>query len=279
MPMNDRIKRLHRQLDAGAHRRDRSALLQSNERIYSAVTGRCHQTMKYTSVFIILGSAMSCIGYDLGGWWNLLHWFSLSLFALALGHAGLGHHVFGKSQDGQIPIWSKILHLPYMLLSHFLWHMVIWFSRENASDAIMETLVLGRRLRPNEVPSDFENYIDLTTEMEDAAAIRNSKNYICLPILDAGVPCHHALQAAISKMKPGTTYVHCAQGHGRSGLFALALLVESRAIKSFDEGMALLHARRPGIQLNKAQKKFIEGMLLRITSDDPAITNPKHLHL
>jgi protein-tyrosine phosphatase len=51
--------------------------------------------------------------------------------------------------------------------------------------------------------------------------------------------------------------VHCAQGHGRSGLFAIAFLAERNRIQSLDEGLALIKAARPGVGLNSTQVQFL----------------------
>jgi protein-tyrosine phosphatase len=192
----------------------------------------------------------------LGAWWHLLHWFALSCFALSAGYAGLGPRVFGKRPDGRLPLWSRILHLPYMLYSECVWQLVRLFNGENPTDAVSAELVVGRRLRPGELPTGVVNYVDLTAETEDPASIRTSTNYINLPILDASVPSSDALHAAVAQLKPGPTFAHCAQGHGRTGLFALALLAERGRIGSFEEGMAQLKSVRPGLALNKAQETF-----------------------
>jgi hypothetical protein len=40
-------------------------------------------------------------------------------------------------------------------------------------------------------PSGISNYVDLTAETEDPAAIRQAEAYLAFPILDAGVPEAH----------------------------------------------------------------------------------------
>jgi protein-tyrosine phosphatase len=213
--------------------------------------------MKYPIIFLMLGASVSCLAIRLGGCWHALHWFSLSCFLLAGGYAGLGPRIFGKRPDGSIPIWSRLLHLPFMLYSETVWHLVRILSRENPTDDVSKDLVLGRRLRASELPSGISNYVDLTAETEDPAAIRKSEAYLAFPILDAGVPDRHALKKTVSSLRPGRTFVHCAQGHGRTGLFALALLAHRGQITSYDEGLAKLTAVRPGLALNAKQEAFV----------------------
>lgn len=217
--------------------------------------------MKYPITFLMLGGLVSYLALQLGGWWHAMHWFSLSCFLLAAGYAWLGPQIFGKRSDGRIPIWSRLVHLPFMLCSEAVWHLVRVLSRENPIDEVLEDLVLGRRLRAAELPSDISNYVDLTAETEDPAVIRKSEAYLAFPILDAGVPDRHALKEVVSGLRPGKTFIHCAQGHGRTGLFALALLAERGKIASFEEGVQKLKAVRPGVGLNRSQEAFMREYL------------------
>lgn len=213
--------------------------------------------MKYALAFLLVGILVSYLGMTLGRWWNLLHWFSISCFTLSTGYAGLGPRVFGKRPDGRIPIWSKIIHFPYLLYSSAIWQLVRVLSRENPTDRISEDLILGRRLDSGELPPGVSSCVDLTAEFEDPEEIRKSTRYISLPILDAGVPSPVDLHSTISELPPGLTLVHCAQGHGRTGLFALALLADRGRIRSYEEGLTLIKRARPGIRLNGTQEQFI----------------------
>lgn len=205
----------------------------------------------------MLGGLVSYLAVRLGHWWQLLHWFSLSCLLLAAGYAGLGPRIYGKRPDGRLPIWSRLLHLPFMLYSEAIWHLVRILSRENPTDEVSEDLVLGRRLRASELPSGFSNYVDLTAETEDPAEIRKSGAYFAFPILDAHVPDGRALKQAVTGLRPGKTFVHCAQGHGRTGIFVLALLAARGEIQSYDEGITKLKTIRPGLCLNKSQEAFM----------------------
>lgn len=216
-------------------------------------------------LFLMLGGLVGYLAVILGGWYHLLYWVSLSCFVLSAGYAGLGSRVFGKGSDGRIPVWSKIVHLPYMVYAGSVWHVTRLLSCENPTDKVSDELFLGRRLLAKETPQGLSNYVDLTAEFEDPAEIRRTTHYFALPILDAGVPSLGDLHAAITRLKPGVTFVHCAQGHGRTGLFALALLAERQLIRSFDEGMEIIKSARPGITLNKAQEEFIKKYIAIIT--------------
>jgi protein-tyrosine phosphatase len=132
------------------------------------------------------------------------------------------------------------------------------FSREQAYNLVCEDLVVGRRLLPREVPDDFVNYVDLTAELEDPAAIRRGPGYLAFPLLDASAPNAESLRAAVRSLRPGSTFIHCAQGHGRTGLFAVALLLSSGAVQTPEEGVALVRSARPGIRLSPDQRRCLK---------------------
>jgi protein-tyrosine phosphatase len=118
--------------------------------------------------------------------------------------------------------------------------------------------VVGRRLLAHEVVGEFANYVDLTAEFSEPSAIRRNPGYMSVPILDGSAPDPAALDQAVSRLRPGRTFIHCAQGHGRTGLFALAMLLRSGRAGSADEGLRKLQAARPGVRLSKVQLRCIE---------------------
>lgn len=217
--------------------------------------------MKYALTCCLLGAALTYWGWSLGWWGVLLVWFAVSFFALAIGHAGLGPRVFCKRADGRIPLWSQALHLPFLLYGGMIRFLTVAISRENAVDQVSEGLLIGRRLRAREVPGGVVNYVDLTAEMEDPKEIRGRKGYVCFPILDGSVPSKEDLKMAVTNISNGLTYVHCAQGHGRTALFALAVLAAQGEIRSLADGMGRLKSVRPGIRLNSSQQKFIKAYI------------------
>ncbi|GIL49406.1 hypothetical protein Vafri_5746 [Volvox africanus] len=54
-------------------------------------------------------------------------------------------------------------------------------------------------------------------------------------------------------------YIHCAHGHGRSALVLVACLMEAGQVGSWEEGLALLKAVRPGVHLNRRQRQALEA--------------------
>jgi protein-tyrosine phosphatase len=86
-------------------------------------------------------------------------------------------------------------------------------------------------------------------------------NYICLPILDTGIPSIDEFDKALNKVTNEMTYIHCAQGHGRTTIFTIALLVRIGKVRNFEEAFDLLKKSRPGIHLNTRQRMFVQEYL------------------
>lgn len=219
------------------------------------------RNLTYTVALLILAFAFACAANSMGGWAYVLLWFSLSFLLLAAGYAGMGARIFGKRQDGTLPLWSRLIHLGYVLPSWIIWHMMRLLQREAPFNQVSETLYVGRRLLGREFPKGVANCVDLTSEFDEAREIRQKAHYVSLPILDGGVPRREALEETLNALPDGPTFVHCAQGHGRAALFAMALLACRKEIRSYEEGMALLRSARPGVVLNRFQEAFVRRHL------------------
>lgn len=158
-----------------------------------------------------------------------------------------------------MPLWSWALFLPLLTATIVVWHLIRLISVEAAQTRVTDQLVLGRRLLPSELHEQFENYIDLTAEFTEPRAIRESAMYRNFPVLDGGVPTLEGLASVISDLRPGRTFVHCAQGHGRTALFAAALLLESDGASTVEDALEKLTASRPGMRLNPDQRRCLEA--------------------
>jgi hypothetical protein len=53
-------------------------------------------------------------------------------------------------------------------------------------------------------------------------------------------------------------FIHSAQGHGRTGMLAVALLLEKGSSDSVEQALNMLQARRPKLRVNSAQRQFLE---------------------
>jgi protein-tyrosine phosphatase len=191
----------------------------------------------------------------------LLVWVGFGFFVTGLGHLGLGARIYAKNRRGVLPLWSKVLHLPFLLYTWGVWHVTRFFSREPLYDRITDSVTIGRRMLPGESSEAFSNWIDLTAEFDEPEEFRQGTNYISLPVLDGGVPSVQELKEALDRMNDGPTFIHCALGHGRSGIIALALLARDNPAASLEANLERLQKARPGLRLNGRQLRFIRRYL------------------
>ena len=220
--------------------------------------------MKYAITFAMMSAVLAVGAFVYPAAAILLIWAAISFGCVALAYAGFGARVFNKGSDGRIPWLIKFLLLPYLFYTWIIWHVYRLVSREDSYNCIDDDLVVGRRLLTSEVPDGFDHYVDLTAEFEDPAPIRSKHSYRSFPILDASIPSEEELKSAVESALDGRTYIHCAQGHGRTGLFALALLNHRGQIDSAKDGIELLKSLRPAINLNRKQSCFIERYLTQM---------------
>jgi hypothetical protein len=214
--------------------------------------------MSSRHLLLVLGCLLVGLGAIEGNWRWLAVWAGTGLVALGVAHLRGSPGVFGKRPDGTLPFWSWVVFLPLLAYVLLVWHLMRVLLRDAAWQSIDEHLTVGRRLLPSELDATFDNYVDLTAEFAEPAAVRRSAAYRCFPILDGAAPRREALRAAVESLRPGRTFVHCAQGCGRTGLFALAILLHSGAVSSVEEGLRKLRAVRPCIRLSFDQQQCIQ---------------------
>jgi hypothetical protein len=214
--------------------------------------------MSHRHLLILLGVVLVGLGLGERGWFFIAVWLGCNFFILGIAHERGSHHVFGKRANGTLPWWSWVLFFPLLIYTTTVWHLIRLFSREPARSVVTQQLIVGRRLLSFEFDGEFDNIVDLTAEFSEPRAIRNSPAYLSFPILDGTAPTPEAMYAAVVSLRPGRTYVHCAQGHGRTGLFTLAVLLTSGVARSVEDGMRILSAVRPAIRLSREQNKCIQ---------------------
>ncbi len=170
--------------------------------------------------------------------------------------------MFGKRRTGALGPLSSVALLPYVVYTWAIWHLVRLLSREPAVDRLTDDIRIGRRLLPREVPDDVAAIIDLTCELPEPAGVMRGRVYRSIPILDGTAPPVDWLATAAidAKALPRPVLVHCAQGHGRTGMFAIAMLLVEGTASSAAEALELLCAARPRARLNAAQHRVVEAL-------------------
>lgn len=220
---------------------------------------------KYAFVFLSLGMACVLAASQHSLWWLQLLEINtgLAFGGVGLAYAFIGPRAFGKHPDGRLPLWSHAIFWPYFALNTFSLWLFHRAQRENAFDEIAPNLWLGCRLWTSDAKhfaQPIQSTLDLTSEFGEASFLR-SQSYRCLPLLDTTAPTLEQLRVGVhwieTQRENGPVYVHCALGHGRSGLFVLAWLLHTRRAASMETGLEQLRAVRPGVGLHPGQLQVL----------------------
>jgi protein-tyrosine phosphatase len=105
--------------------------------------------------------------------------------------------------------------------------MVRLTSSEDCWNEVVPGVFVGRRPLANEVPEEVTLIVDLTSESAEVRAVRTGRRYLAFPMLDTGTACEDDFERLVRRVADWQepVYIHCAQGHGRTGLVAAAVLV------------------------------------------------------
>jgi hypothetical protein len=221
--------------------------------------------MSYRYLLILLGIVLIVIGLAERGWFFFALWLGSNFLVLGIAHWRGSHTLFGKRADGMLSLWSWVVFFPLLTFTTTVWHLIRIFSREPTHNVVTDQLVVGRRLLTSEFVGEYDNFVDLTAEFSEPYAIRHSPSYRSFPVLDGAAPSPEALHAAVTGLRPGRTFIHCAQGHGRTGLFALAVLLSSGVAQNVEDGLRILSAARPAIRLSREQHECIQTYAQKVT--------------
>lgn len=182
--------------------------------------------------------------------------------------------MFGKAADGTRRWWAVILLGPYLVYTWLTWHILWVLSRESPQNKLTPRTLIGRRLLFREIPADVELIVDLTCEMLEPAGVIGGRCYKACPILDGFIPREEPFLEWMLYLRdyPGTLLIHCAQGHGRTGLVAAALLLAKGIAGTPSEAISQIQAVRPSVHLNRMQRLFLDRVADRcrnVRSADP----------
>lgn len=215
--------------------------------------------MKYGISFGIIAALLSCTAFSGGGWYFLFLWPATSFAVVAFAYLMRDPRIFGKTESGLIPPINLTILLPYLTCLWSIWYMLRVVSREPAINQLTDAIFIGRRLLSHELPSHIDHVIDLTCEFPVSRASR-AKSYFSFPILDASVPTKAKIDRWIETAAglKGNIYIHCAEGHGRTGLFASILLIRLGHANAPEDALALVKSKRPHVRLNQTQMVMLK---------------------
>lgn len=221
--------------------------------------------VRYSVLFAVVAALMCVPAVTHRGWYLLSLWPAVAFAGLSVAYFTGNVRIFGKRPDGTLMPLHTIVLLPVIVLLLMVFHLARVLSREPAFHSLTENILIGRRLLSREFPPEVHSVIDLTSEFTEPARLRQA-GYHSFPILDASVPTESRLHDWLRQTDDiaGTIYIHCAQGHGRTALFAACLLLHRGLVATADEGLALIQSRRPHARLNAVQDWFLRDIAPRI---------------
>ncbi len=218
-------------------------------------------SIRYAAIFAVFAGILAWLAVVNGGMAWILVWAALSFLMVAAAYGGMGVAVFGKKPDGSRAAWATVCLWPYLAVSWLTWAGRRLASREPCCTEIVSGLWLGRRPYMHELPPQTACVVDLTCEFIVAnGVVAVQCDYISLPVLDTLVPSQADFSAVLEQASAcsGVVYVHCAFGHGRSAVFAAAMLLKRRIAKTPVEAVQLIRSVRPAVRLSRRQLKFLE---------------------
>jgi protein-tyrosine phosphatase len=216
--------------------------------------------LKYAILFGFAGASLSVLAVLRGGYFLILLWLALSFVAIGFAYSGSGPRVFGKRKNGTMAIGSLLILMPYLAYLWCVWHVLRIVLREDCQNQVSDTLTIGRRLLASELPDHVEVVVDLTCEFPEQKLIRTLYDYQSFPMLDGIAPAPQTVVCIVRELARlnGHIYIHCAQGHGRTGLVAAALLLAKDAAKNPAAAIETLASVRPRVRLSKDQTYCLE---------------------
>ena len=215
--------------------------------------------MNFGYLILIIAFLLTASAVNHQGWYWLLLWPAFSFGLVAVGYLFLGPRVFGKSERGLLSPFNQFLLLPYLIYLSAIWYLLRLVRPEPAINQLTEKLFISRRLLSREFPDQIEHVIDLTCEFSEPLALR-SRSYFCFPVLDRSVPSADDLRSWIERTAAleGNILIHCAEGHGRTGLFTAALLVYTGHSETPEAALQFIRCKRPLVRLSREQRRIMQ---------------------
>jgi protein-tyrosine phosphatase len=196
----------------------------------------------------------------------LCGWLALAQLTVAGSYFRGSATVFGKRPDGRLGWLSVLLLLPYLVFLSVFFHLKRWLKYGGLPCVEVAPRVwLGRRLLPQELPEVIDCVVDLTAEYREPREIVASQHYLCLPTLNRFVPSDDAMEELLTALvaEPGTLYIHCGSGKGRSAAVAAGVLVLRGLAGDVAEAEKILRRARPQVHLHPVQREQISRLCRR----------------
>lgn len=215
--------------------------------------------MKIGFLYTFIGTVAFAYGVqDFTMRW-LMCWLGLAYLLAGAAYLGLGWRIFGKKPNGRLSIYAQIALLPYFLITWAIWYAMRVFRNEPPYHQVLPDLYVGRRLLYNEYPDDFDSVLDLTSEFNEPEGVLARHRYYSLPILDGRGISETTLVSVLQKIfqEDRVLFIHCAEGHGRTGMVAAAAILLKGVADQPEEAIRLVQNERPKVRLNREQTRTV----------------------
>ena len=209
----------------------------------------------YALILLVIGTLFASLAKQYHLLAPLFSWVAGSFGLAGVLYLGPGKRFSGKTEHGYItPGWRFFL-MPHLFLTHSLWMIQRKFLAEPCCTLVAPHLSIGRRPLANEIPEDVDWIIDLTAEFDRPRSYPQTVRYTCLPTMDhTPLPIESVNLANEIAAYPGTVYINCALGHGRSAALAAMVLVRRGLAPDIGTAEKLLQSTRPLVKLSTEQR-------------------------
>ncbi|MGH1519573.1 phosphatase PAP2 family protein [Chryseobacterium sp. JK1] len=137
---------------------------------------------------------------------------------------------FLKNRAGNISWIKKIFYFPYVIIYRISW---IFFRKNKVPVQVFHGLYISSRPDSEDLKNFTASAIyDLSSEMEEVAALKENPGYHFVPFLDIGTFDIHETQKLVSDItkhyttlpKDGKILIHCTMGFTRSSVIAILVM-------------------------------------------------------
>lgn len=221
--------------------------------------------MKYGFLFLLLAIVLGGAAVRGGPWTWILFYPAFSFVVVASAYVCSAPVLFGKRLDGRRSATGTLLLMPYLVYVAAVWNIIRLLSREPKIRNLNDEIVLSRRLLGHERPSNIASAVDLTCEFTEPSESWSGSSYLCYPMLDGTATTATGIGGLVDEIMtlPRPVLIHCAQGHGRTGLVAAAVLLRMGKAQNASEAIAIVREARPGVRLNSLQRSLLEQLIER----------------